>query len=47
MHLEQEQFSMVCCDVLGLDLSHDDVADLALFLSGGHGGPIDGEAAAN
>ena len=44
MFLEQEQFNMVCLDVLGLSLSPDDISDLALFISGGAGGLIDGGA---
>jgi hypothetical protein len=47
MLLDQEQFNMVCLEVLGLHLSLDDISDLALFISGdagGHGGLIDGGA---
>jgi len=44
MLLEQEQFNMVCLDVLGLQLSPNDISDLALFVSGAGGGPIDGGA---
>lgn len=44
MLLQQEQFNTVCLDVLGLQLSQDDIGDLALFVSGGSGGPIDGGA---
>lgn len=39
MLLDQDQFNMVCCDVLGCQLSQDDISDLALYLNGGSGGP--------
>lgn len=44
MMLEPDQFDTICLDVLGLQLSQDDIRDLALFISGGGGGHIDGGA---
>jgi len=41
MQLTEEQFKMVCNDVIGLELSEDDVDDLALFARTGDSGVVD------
>lgn len=37
----RDRFRTVCIDLLGEDLSSDDIDDLWLFINGGYGGPSD------
>lgn len=44
MLLKEEQFRMICGDVLGLELSLADIEDLGSYMSRGNEGLIDGDA---